>query len=395
MSAITGSAAALTGVDAERRESTFRLVGASVLTFFWFLLFLGTSWDIMWHSDVGPDRFWTAPHTMMYSGVAVAGLVSLYMVVATTVKFRRGAPGVTKANTTPWLGIFRAPLGFILSGVGVVGFLMSGGFDEFWHGMYGFDVTLWSPPHVSLLLSGIVGVFGAVYAMASEVSRARARGELRLSSVPVIGFVTTLALLILYTSVITPPAMTEKLLLGPFSLYPLMAGSAVAFVLVLAAAFLRMPGAATLTALLVTAIRFVAVVLPPLMVDWQARFEGLPYKPDKVGFTLTVLATPAWTLLAGVVVDLVYSLGQRYTSRMVAAVLAGVLAPVALFAVDRPWFRALDALPWVAKFGNIKQAMLSAHQGALYPTFAAVAVLGALTAWLGANFAVYLRYTEK
>ena len=50
-----------------------------------FLSFLGFCWDIQWHTDVGPDTFFTAPHLVLYAGVAIAGLTSLAMVLLTTV----------------------------------------------------------------------------------------------------------------------------------------------------------------------------------------------------------------------------------------------------------------------------------------------------------------------
>ena len=38
---------------------------------------IGTSWDVQWHVDVGPDTFFTLPHLVLYSGSAIAGIASL------------------------------------------------------------------------------------------------------------------------------------------------------------------------------------------------------------------------------------------------------------------------------------------------------------------------------
>lgn len=37
----------------------------------------GLVWDIQWHTDVGPDTFFTAPHLVVYLGMATTGLTSL------------------------------------------------------------------------------------------------------------------------------------------------------------------------------------------------------------------------------------------------------------------------------------------------------------------------------
>ena len=41
---------------------------------------IGLTWDIQWHSDVGPDTFFTLPHLFLYAGSAFSGLASLVVV---------------------------------------------------------------------------------------------------------------------------------------------------------------------------------------------------------------------------------------------------------------------------------------------------------------------------
>ncbi|NMK85938.1 hypothetical protein HHM20_12700, partial [Staphylococcus capitis] len=50
----------------------------------------GTTWDVQWHSDVGPDTFFTLPHLFLYSGSAISGIVSLTMVLMVTGAQRAG-----------------------------------------------------------------------------------------------------------------------------------------------------------------------------------------------------------------------------------------------------------------------------------------------------------------
>ena len=47
------------------------------------LALTGFAWDVQWHTDVGPDSFFTAPHLVLYGGIAVSGIVCLAMVLLT------------------------------------------------------------------------------------------------------------------------------------------------------------------------------------------------------------------------------------------------------------------------------------------------------------------------
>lgn len=48
------------------------------------LSFLGVAFDAQWHTDVGPDTFFTLPHLIWYSAIATAGLTSLFVVLYST-----------------------------------------------------------------------------------------------------------------------------------------------------------------------------------------------------------------------------------------------------------------------------------------------------------------------
>jgi hypothetical protein len=107
--------------------------------------FLGFAWDIQWHVDVGPDTFFTAPHLVLYSGIAVTGLVCLAVTLLTTAAARRGDPAAL-VGTAAAFGSYRAPLGYLVGGFGALSFLLYGLLDQWWHSVYGFDVAIVSPP---------------------------------------------------------------------------------------------------------------------------------------------------------------------------------------------------------------------------------------------------------
>jgi hypothetical protein len=129
----------------------------------------GLSWDLVWHSAVGPDTFFTFPHLFVYSGAAITGITSLVMVLRVTAAQRRGTTPDPTVGGRPVraLGRFSAPLGYLVGGIASSGFLLYGLFDQWWHGLYGFDVTIASPPHqgwlhsVSMTMVGTAIVFAA------------------------------------------------------------------------------------------------------------------------------------------------------------------------------------------------------------------------------------------
>ncbi|WP_309572452.1 hypothetical protein, partial [Deinococcus sp.] len=137
----------------------FERVGALTALLGILLSFFGLSWDIQWHADVGPDTFWTLPHLFVYAGSALTGLACLSVsLISSKLAGRQPDPA--------WLpvlgGRFHAPVGFVVTGLGALGFLLFGLFDQWWHLIYGFDVALSSPPHIGLLCSLIASMVGSI-----------------------------------------------------------------------------------------------------------------------------------------------------------------------------------------------------------------------------------------
>ena len=133
---------------------------------------IGLTWDIQWHADVGPDTFFTLPHLFLYSGSAVAGVASLAVVLAVTGAQRAGRavdPALGGPHVRVFGGAFAAPVGYLLAGTGAASFLLYGLWDLWWHGLYGFDAVIESPPHIGLLLSVMVTMLGAVVVFAAAV----------------------------------------------------------------------------------------------------------------------------------------------------------------------------------------------------------------------------------
>jgi hypothetical protein len=120
---------------------------------------IGLAWDLQWHADVGPDFFFTAPHSVMYAGTAMIGLTSVMVVMLNT-----WAP---TGRSVTVLRFFRAPLPFLIAGLGASGDLLYGAADLWWHEVYGFDVSDLTPSHLGLFLSTEVAAAGVVMAFAA------------------------------------------------------------------------------------------------------------------------------------------------------------------------------------------------------------------------------------
>ena len=293
-----------------------------------FLAFLGFCWDIQWHTDVGPDTFFTAPHLVLYGGVAIAGLTSLAMVLLTTWYARRGTPAALD-GTTPLLGgLFRGPLGYITGGFGALFFLLFGLMDQWWHTLYGFDVTLVSPPHVGLILSIMVTMAGCLMALAWHVHTATAEIFQRILAAAGAAFAA--AVLVAFIT----PTLTDLLpwaLFGSISWPNLVVSALYPAALLMVVSVIRRPWSGTVFGLLFTALDLLVTgIVPGITRDYAASI-GLFMRDTASGEVIVPGLLPSYVLVAGVAVDLLFIAGRRIGWRMSAVVpLAGAGAALVL-----------------------------------------------------------------
>lgn len=128
---------------------------------------VGMIWDISWHTTVGRDTLWTAPHVLEQIGASLAGLASGALVLKTTFA---GTESERGRSVRIWG--FRGPLGSWICIWGSLAMISSVPFDNWWHNAYGLDVKILSPPHMVLVAGMFAIQIGAMIMALGAQNRA-------------------------------------------------------------------------------------------------------------------------------------------------------------------------------------------------------------------------------
>ncbi|MEV7549087.1 hypothetical protein AB0N89_05620 [Amycolatopsis sp. NPDC089917] len=275
---------------------------------------IGLTWDIQWHGDVGPDTFFTLPHLFLYSGSAISGLASLVVVLMTTAARRAGRPVDARVGgraINVFGRLFAAPAGYLVAGTGAAMFLLYGLWDQWWHGLYGFDAVIDSPPHIGLLLSITLSIIGTVMVFA-------AAREHRWGSVGVVG---SLGVLIAFSTV-TVLGLQQIDLDG---VDVISVGIALLSVLLVSAgaAFWGRPGGAVRVAAALAVIQAATWWFSPWAAEAYASAVGLPMRDYIDGVPAMPAMMPMALLPIAAVLEAVYLLSRRGWSTGRVSVLAG------------------------------------------------------------------------
>ena len=135
---------------------------------------IGIQWDISWHRSIGRDAFLTPAHIAIYLCGILAGLFCGYLIFSATF----GHSALRAVSVKVW-GL-RGPLGAFVAAWGGFAMLTSAPFDDWWHGAYGLDVKILSPPHVVLAIGIFAIQAGVVLLVAAQRNRADAVARKRL-----------------------------------------------------------------------------------------------------------------------------------------------------------------------------------------------------------------------
>ncbi|MBB5915098.1 hypothetical protein BJY24_003965 [Nocardia transvalensis] len=361
---MTVSAAGVTAPAAARTTGIRPWLPASILFAATMTWAIGATWDIQWHSDVGPDTFFTLPHLFIYASAAISGCTGLAVILATTSAGRAGR-AVDPELGGPGIGVFgrtfTAPLGYLVTCLGAASFLLYGLWDLWWHSLYGFDAVIDSPPHIGLFLSSTATSVGTVIVFAA--AREHLWGRL--------GTLASLGHLIV-SSVITALAV-KQLSTGTVRWTTAVTALIVVMLLLAGAGFLRW--GATVTAACAALLQGVFWWFAPWAAQAYADAVGLPMRENIQIVPSTPALVPLCLVPVGVVVDLALrGNASGWPRPTLAGGLAGLI--IALCApVQTAWIhdtRMPGAVVVVA-------------------TAIAGAVLGALGGYLGRRFGAMLR----
>src|SRR3989442_4395608 len=325
-------------------ERRFRLFAAAALVSMQSLAAVGLGWDLQWPRSRGRDAFLTPPHLLIYTGVVGAGLTCTVAVLVETWRYWRRVPGVDEPSTVSLLGIFHAPLGFIVAGLGALTMAVAAPLDNYWHQLYGVDVTLWSPFHMMGLIGAGIAYLGAAYALASELVRSRRDGTagrrvmifgwpgIALGALFALTAVLRLVRVAMEPSIETFPTWH----VGPIEVLTSPIGLTLAVVLTSMAAvvMLRKPGAATLMTFMAALFTATVTLLAPIAVRIVGDASGYTYRlPGHPHINWIQVLLPFAYVLPAIAVDVAYLAELRRWHRMRASLLAGLAGSLPMTAI--------------------------------------------------------------
>ena len=138
----------------------------------------GLYWDVSMHIDQGRDTsVWGNPGHFFILGGLYGIFASGFFAICLGREERADRPGPTAIRIgRDWY----APLGGVLM-------LFTGGFsliafplDDFWHRLFGQDVTLWGPTHLMLIGGAVMTLLGIAVIQAEVVRAMKAAGVMHL-----------------------------------------------------------------------------------------------------------------------------------------------------------------------------------------------------------------------
>jgi hypothetical protein len=276
-----------------------RLTGGLVALFGAIISFVGTSWDIQWHTLIGRDRTLIPPHEMMLAGITLGGIAALTIIITETIWARRYKS--MAQDFTPFAGLFSGPLGAYIVGYAALNSAVAFPLDTYWHSLYGIDVTLWAPFHIMIISGMALMAFGAVYILASAAhiaARLEARKAARSAYLGMIGaFAASLSLFALLVSQGSSPHNSVPLGFASFSLYPVL--TALLLGCLLGGAVYALPRKWVATSIVGVTFLFAFIdqlVIPPAL-TWLMQIEQLTYRAGHANPPPVSLVAVAWPLV--------------------------------------------------------------------------------------------------
>lgn len=316
-----------------------RTVVGYILLFATVLFTFGAEWDITSHKTVGRDATFTPAHVTMLSAITITGIAAMVLVLIESSWARRNAAlrpyGIQFAQS------FFGPVGAYIAGFGAVASAIAFPLDNYWHSLYGIDVSLWAPFHVMIFMGSVLSTIGATYLLISTAHLAASQGATTLTRLCWIAATITLSDVSAKLLGIIQPALSAqglvRLPVGSIDLYPIMIAAALMIGYAAAVSAFPWQWAATILALVRTAFSVCFGLLIPPIMAWQIRVEhetllsGATRSTTKVGIGSDIL-TILLTIVLALVIDAVvwYARYKRWSLKTLLRTLFAASLPVLL-----------------------------------------------------------------
>ncbi|HKF38530.1 MAG TPA: hypothetical protein VKB35_16655 [Ktedonobacteraceae bacterium] len=308
------------------------------------IIFLeGASWDIQWHSYIGRDRTLIPPHIMMLSGVALSGISGLLAVLIESWWARRNT--VIAQHSIGFAEIFSGPFGAYIVGFTALTAALAFPLDAYWHALYGIDVAIWAPFHVMFVASMGIVALGAAYMLSSAAHLAAKAGMAGIGTrrAATLGVMLALATALSLFTLLLFDALKHKnhIDLGfmSISVFPLLSGLLVAFILVVAAYAIPWRWAATSVSVCYLLLAGIMAVFVQPATDWLLAAEHLHYLDTPPSTSVVALEWFITPLVVAILIDVIMRRARRKQwsrSKLtpilaLTALLSGALPVVSIF----------------------------------------------------------------
>ena len=295
--------------------------------------FFALSWDVQWHTFVGRDRTLTPPHILLLSGIVVCGIGALVAVIVETqwVKNHRAM----QQRYTPFANRIAAPLGIYISGYAALNMAVAFPVDQYWHTLYGVDVTIWAPFHIMAIAGLALMALGAVYTLVSVANMATSLNAVKEKGFAYIGAVVAMATSLATFTVLAAEGIDpDKFLQLGFtsvSLFPMLQGLLLATLLLAVAYAIPWKWAATSVVGVVALFMVISQLAVPPALTWLMQVEQLTFKslhrstPPQV--SVLALGWPLLMLVSAILVDIAMQMArkQKISRRRLSLMLGGAV----------------------------------------------------------------------
>ena len=276
-------------------------------------MYLSGQWDAAEHAKGAVDRFWYPPHFGIYFGLLAAAVLSgLGLALILREPGRTGA----KLRRNAMLVLVVAANAMSVTGAP---------FDAWWHATFGIDLTVWSPPHLHIVIGTVAAALACtVYFLDDDPVQSPLRLLGQYAARHVLAMFALLLALLMASYIFFEyevGATSATVLSRPLWTYPVLWTGFTLFVLATSTALTRRIGTAALVAALFLVARLAVLWLDRAVLDYRG-VVAFPLVVPALAFDLLMLALwPRW--------------GEGH-SRLVLA-LVGLLTG-ALVAVSTPWY---------------------------------------------------------